>query len=74
MKNKVIAIVLMLMMVITGFNILPGKITLAKNEGKGKSKVEKIKLKIKDVDYTKIAKVKNPPLKPLTQKEIENRL
>ena len=69
MKNKVIAIVLMLMMVITGFNILPGKITLAKNEGKGKSKVEKIKLKIKDVDYTKIAKVKNPPLKPLTQKE-----
>ena len=71
MKNRVIAITLMLMMVITGFNILPGKTILAKNEGKGKPKIEKIKLKIKDVDYTKIAKVKNPPLKPLTKKERE---
>ena len=55
MKNRVIAIALMLMMGITGV-ILPSKKVLARNEeGKGKPKVEKIKLKIKDVDYTKIA-------------------
>ena len=68
MKNRVIAIALLLMMGITGV-ILPSKKVLSRNEYKGKPKVEKIKLKIKDVDYTKIAKVKNPPLKPLTQKE-----
>lgn len=70
MKNKIIAITLMIMMIMTGINIFPVKTTLAKEANiKNKPKIEKIKLKNRTLDYTKIAKVKNPPLKPLSQKE-----
>lgn len=70
MKNRILAITLMLMIIMTGINIFPTKTTLAKETNiKNKPKIEKIKIRFRDVDYTKIAKVKNPPLKPLTQKE-----
>lgn len=70
MKNKIIAITLMVMMIMTGINIFPTKTIFAKETNiKNKPKIEKIKLKNRTLDYTKIAKVKNPPLKPLSQKE-----
>lgn len=70
MRNKIIAITLMLMMIMTGINIFPVKTTLAKEANiKNKPKIEKVKINFRNLDYTKIAKVKNPPLKPLSQKE-----
>ena len=70
MKNKIVAITLMVMMIMTGINIFPVKTTLAKETNmKNKPKIEKIKINFRNLDYTKIAKVKNPPLKPLSQKE-----